>query len=122
MSDPINDPLDAEFWWQAHERAVREGLVDTPFRRNPNDIKEALGLTEEARQPILEAHRAATRFYNINQCQRAAETLAYTMIAKLLDAGILTRLTPEQKAILEDAAEHQEFREGLRDRSRNRKG
>jgi hypothetical protein len=91
----IEDPLDPEFWWEAHTRLVREGTMDTPFRRNPNDIKDALGMMPEARWPIIEAHKAATRFYNINQCQAAAETLAYTMIARLMDAGILSR-TPRK--------------------------
>jgi hypothetical protein len=82
-------PNDPEFWWDQHNRVIGEKQMTFP--RNPNDIKQALGMTPQARWPIIEAHKAATRFYNINQCQSAAETLAYTMIARLLDAGVLQR-------------------------------
>lgn len=91
MTEPVHDPLAPEFWWSNHERPVREGRLDHPFRRNPNDIKEALDLMPEARQPILDALKAAQRFHNIKAHQAADETAIYTAIARLLDAGILTR-------------------------------
>lgn len=91
----LDDPLGPEFWWSNHERLVREGRMDTPFRRNPNDIREALGLTPGAREPILDALKAAQRFHNIKAHQAADETAIYTAIARLMDAGILTR--PEQQ-------------------------
>jgi hypothetical protein len=87
----IEDPLDPEFWWEAHTRLVREGTMDTPFRRNPNDIKDALGMMPEAREPILDALKAAQRFHNINQHQAGDEVAIYTAIARLMDAGILSR-------------------------------
>jgi hypothetical protein len=87
----IDDPLDPEFWWVAHERMVREGKMKEPFRRNPNDIKAALSLTPEAREPIREALIAARRFHNIGAYQAADETAIYTAIARLMDAGILSR-------------------------------
>lgn len=90
----LNDPLTPDFWWHNHERMVREGKMDTPFRRNPNDIHEALSLTPEARQPILDAHKASCQMLNINQGQSAVEAGIYTAIARLLDAGVL-RLNDE---------------------------
>jgi hypothetical protein len=87
----IDDPLGAEFWWENHTICVREGLMTVAFRRNPSDIKEALGLTPEAREPIRDALKAAQRFTNINQHQASNETAIYTAIARLMDAGILVR-------------------------------
>jgi hypothetical protein len=85
------DPLDPEFWWNNHTRLVREGKMDKPFRRNPSEIKDALGLMPEARQPILDALNASVKFNNIGAHQAANETAIYTAIARLMDAGILTR-------------------------------
>lgn len=86
-----DDPLDPEFWWSNHERLVREGKMTKPFRRNPSDINDALGMMPEAREPILDALKAAQRFHNINQHQAGDEVAIYTAIARLMDAGILSR-------------------------------
>lgn len=90
---PIDDPLNAEFWWHNHERLVREGRLPKPFSRNPEDIKTALGAEPDARGPILAAHTASRRMLNINQYQSAVEAGIYTAIARLMDAGILVRPT-----------------------------
>lgn len=87
----IDDPTTAEFWWENHTRPVREGILETPFRRNPNDIREALGFSEEAREAIRDAHAVAQRFINIRQYQSANEAAMYMLVARLLDAGVLVR-------------------------------
>lgn len=87
----MDNPLDPEFWWSNHERLMRENVLTTPLRRNPSDIREALDLTPEAREPILNALKAAQRFHNIGAHQAADETAIYTAIARLMDAGILSR-------------------------------
>lgn len=65
--------------------------MDKPFRRNPQDISEALGMTPEAREPLRDALSAAQRFHNIKAHQAADETAIYTAIARLMDAGVLVR-------------------------------
>jgi hypothetical protein len=87
----LDNSLDPEFWWRSHERLVREGKLDAPLRRNPNDIECALHLMPEARGPIYDALKAAQRFHNINQHQGGDEVAIYTAIARLMDAGILSR-------------------------------
>jgi murein tripeptide amidase MpaA len=87
----IDNPRSAEFWWENHTRLVREGKMKEPFRRNPEDIRTALHFEDEALPVILEAHQRAMRYYNIRQSQSGAETFAYTLIARLLDQGVLVR-------------------------------
>ena len=87
----IDNPRTAEFWWQTHTRLMREGVLDEPLRRNPNDIWDALHLTPEARQPIRDALAAAVRYNNISQAQAANEAAIRFAIARLLDAGVLQR-------------------------------
>jgi hypothetical protein len=94
-----NDPLDPNFWWNNHERLVCEGRLDEPFRRNPNDIREALSMTPEARQPAMDAILAAERFIDIGS-QSVAETAMYTFVARLMDAGILVRPTKEEPCVV----------------------
>lgn len=94
--EKIDNPLDPEFWWSNHERMVREGKMDKPFRRNPSDIKDALSLMPEAREPIRDALKAAQRFHNIRAYQAADETAIYTAIARLMDAGVLVRGRKDQ--------------------------
>lgn len=87
----IDNPLTAEFWWENHQRPVRTGVLDTPFRRNPNDIHDALSMTPGTRQATMDALNVAQRFVNIRQYQSANEHAMYTFVARLLDAGVLQR-------------------------------
>jgi hypothetical protein len=84
-------PLSAEFWWENHGRLRREGKFDASFRRNPNDIREALGMNLLAREAIMEAHQAGQRYRNIMQYDAGYEIVISTAIARLLDAGVLQR-------------------------------
>lgn len=91
IRDALECPLSAEFWWQNHTRLVREGRMETPFRRNPSDISTALSMEPEARQAIMEAHKAGQRYRNIMQYDAGYEIVINTAIARLLDAGVLVR-------------------------------
>lgn len=85
-NENVHDP---EFWWGAHKRVPP--TVTEPFRRNPSDINMALNLTPEAHEAIQEALMRAKKFDNIKAHQAGHETAIYVAIARLLDAGILTR-------------------------------
>lgn len=86
-----DNPLTSEFWWENHRRLVREGRLSQPFPRNPNDIRQAMSMTEAGRKAIMDAHMAGQCYRNISQYDAGYEVVISTAIARLLDAGVLRR-------------------------------